>query len=200
MTTQPVLGDWSIPNVETIHTTENRSYARFDVPGRSGSVYQDLNNQPIHVVITGSLYGEDVHNEFLETVREKFQQGEPVTFTANILNATELQYVVIETLKFRESGRRAGEMDFLLLLRESPPPPPPPNLLGDLDTGLLDQAQGLLDSATGALDMIDALGSVPDIGNPTEPLTQAANDVSSALSGIGDALAPLQSIFGTDDS
>lgn len=199
MSTRPVLGDWTIPHVETIYTSENRAYAEFAVPGRSGSLYQDLNSRPINVVITGSLYGDDIRNEFLETVREKFQQGQPVTFTADILSATELQYVVIESMKFRESGRRAGETDFLIVLLESPPPPPPANPLGALDAGLLDQAGGLLDSVTGALDVLDALGNVPDIGNPTEPLTQVASDVSDALSGVGDALAPLQAIFGSDD-
>lgn len=199
MSGRPVLNDWEIPQVSALYSSEERTYSEFQIPGRSGSLFQDMNKQPVMIVIAGSLFGEEGRNTFLTTIREKFHTGEPVTFTSDILTATELQYVIIETLKFQENGESANETEFMLVLRESPPPPPPPDPLGGLDTGLLDQAAGALDSVTGALDVLDALGNIPDIGNPTEPLSDAAENLSTALSGFGDTLIPLQDIFGSDN-
>ena len=45
--------------------------------------------------------------------------------------------------------------------------------------------------------MIDALGSVPDLGNPTEPLNQALDGLVAATSGLDQTLAPLRDLFGS---
>jgi hypothetical protein len=65
-----------------------------------------------------------------------------------------------------------------------------------LDSGLLDQADGFLDSVTGALDVIDTLGTVPDIGNPVEPLSGLLDDFESATTDLPDVLGSLTSLLG----
>lgn len=197
MRVKPVLGDWEIPRIASIRTLEQRRYAELAVPGRVGSLWQDLNTAPTRVAIAGSLYGQEAQSEFLETLREKFLDGEPVTFVADILTATAVQYVIIETLDVQESGLRPDQLDYFLILQESPPPPPPPDPLGGLDAGLLDQAAGFLDTVTGALDAISGLGNIPDIADPTPQLSGALDGVTAATSGLEDSLAPLATIFGT---
>lgn len=193
-----MLGDWEIPRIESIRTLERRAFAEFAVPGRVGSLFQDLNTAPTRIAILGSLYGDEDRDEFLEELRGKFHDGEPVTFVADILTATEVQYVIVEVMRFQESGTKPDQMDYLFVLRESPPPPPSPDPLGALDTSLLDQAGGFLDTVTGALDVIDTLGSVPDLGDPTPPLTSALDGVTSATSGLDDALGALRDVFGSE--
>jgi hypothetical protein len=191
---KPVLGGWEIPRIESIRSLERRSFAEFSVPGRVGSLFQDLNTAPTRVVVSGSLYGDEARDEFLQELRGKFRDGEPVTFVADIVTATEVQYVIIEVLRFQESGTKPDQMDYFFVLRESPPPPPPPDPLGALDTDLLDQAGGFLDSVTGALDVIDTLGSIPDFGNPVEPLSGLLDNVESTtqeLPGLLDSLTTL---------
>ncbi len=168
------------------------------MPGRVGSLYQDLSSEPTRIVIRGSIFGDEDRDDFLQQVRGKFQDGAPVTFVADIVTATQVQYVVIETLEFWESGGRPDELAYHIELRESPPPPPPPDPLGGLDAGLLDQAAGFLDTVTGALDVIDGLGNVPDLADPTPPLHGAVSGVTDAMSGLGDALGPLRDVFGSD--
>lgn len=199
MRVKPVLGDWEIPRIEAINTLEHRSLVELAVPGRVGSLFQDLSTSPTRIVISGSLYGDDTRDDFLEELRGKYQDGEPVTFVADIVTATEVQHVVIETLQFRESGTIPDQIEYFMVLKESPPPPPEPDPLGGLDTGLLDQAGDFLDSVTGALDMIDGLGSIPDFGNPTPALTSSLDELTSATSGLDDTLAPLRAIFGSED-
>lgn len=195
MNVKPMLGDWDIPNIASIRTLEQRAWVELPVPGRVGSLFQDLDSTPTRIALTGSLFGDERRDEFLEAVRGKFREGVPVTFVADIVTATEVQHVIVETLEFRESARRPDETYYLVVLRESPPPPPAGNPLGAIDTSLLDEAGGFLDTITGALDVLDGLGSVPDIADPTPPISGALDGVTAATSGVGDALAPLTGIF-----
>lgn len=199
MRVKPVLGDWEIPRIASIRALEHRSFVELPVPGRVGSLFQDLNTAPTRIAIAGSLYGDEAKDEFLQELRGRFREGEPVTFVADIVTATEVQYVVIETLRFQESGTKPDQIDYFVVLRESPPPPPPPDPLGGLDAGLLDQAGDFLDTVTGALDVIDTLGSVPDLADPTPPLTSALDGVTAATAGLDAALTPLRDIFGTTE-
>lgn len=194
-----MLGDWEIPRISSVESRERRSFAELAVPGKVGSLFHDMRSDPTRLTIQGSLFGEEARNEFLEEVRQRFQAGEPVTFVADIVTATEVEYVIIDELELLETNRDPEEIHYRIALRESPPPPPPPDPLGGLDTSLLDQAAGLLDSVSGALDLIDGLGSVPDIVDPTEPLTGALNDVTSATDGLADAITPLADLFRSEE-
>jgi hypothetical protein len=199
MKAKPVLGDWEIPRIESISSVETRMFVELPVPGKVGSLYQDMNTAPMRICITGSLYGDEARDQFLEELRGKFREGAPVTFVADIVTATEMQYVIIEALRFEESGATPDQTSFQFIIRESPPPPPPPDPFGGLDTSLLDQAAGLLDTVTGALDAIEALGNVPDFQDPTPPLTGALDGLTSATQGLDEALQPLKAIFGSAD-
>ena len=199
MKVRPVLGDWEIPRIEEIRTLEHRSFVELAVPGRAGSLFQDLNTAPTRIVVSGSLYGDEARNEFLEELRGKFRDGEPVTFVADIVTATEVQYVIVEELRFHESGTRSDETEYLFVIRESPPPPPPPDPLGALDTGLLDQAGGFLDSVTGALDALDDIGSVPELRDPTPPLRGTLDGVRSVLEDLDGVSGALGELFGEDE-
>jgi hypothetical protein len=193
---KPVLGDWEIPRIEAIASVEARSFVELPIPGKVGSLFQDMNSAPTRVRITGSLYGDEARDQFLEEVRGKFREGAPLTFVADIVNATEVQYVIIEALHFAERGTHPDQTAFDILIRESPPPPPP-DTFGGLDTSLLDQAAGLLDTVTGALDAIAALGNVPDFQDPTGPLSGALSGLTEATQGLDAALQPLKAIFGS---
>ena len=194
MKVKPVLGGWEIPHISSIGSLEQRSFTELPVPGKSTSVFQDLAATPTRIVIGGSLYGDEDRDDFLQEVRDKFRAGEPVTFVADIVTATEVQYVVIETLRFQQSATLPDEIEYLISLRESPPPPPPPD--AGLDDGLLAEAGAFGDSITGALNAIDAV-SVPDFGDPSKPLSGTLDGVKSALGGLGEVPGKITDLFGT---
>ena len=196
MKVKPLLGDWEIPNIGGIETLERRELAELEIPGRVGSLFQDLNAAPTRIAIRGSCFGDENRDAFLQTVREKFRAGQPVTFVADIITATEVQYVLIETMHFAETGEAPDETSFFLVLRESPPPPPPPDPLGGLDAGLLDAAAGLVDTVTGALDALDALANIPDLQDPTPPLKGIVDGVSGALDALAGVTDAISTLFG----
>ncbi len=197
MNTKPVLGDWEIPRIQKMRSDQRRRIAELPVPGRAGSLLQDLNTAPTAIEIHGSLFAEE-RSDFLSSVREKFQAGEPLTFVADIAEATDLQYVVIESLIVEESSHFPDQIDYFLKLRESPPPPPPPDLLGGIDTGLLDQAGDFIDGVTDVLDAIDALGNIPDFSDPSALLGGALDGVTGAVDQLAEIGGLIDNLFGDD--
>ncbi len=195
MNIRPILGDWEIPNIEAIDTSERRSFVEFEVPGRAGSVFHDLNTGPATIRIRGSLFGDERRDEFLQALRVPYRDGQPVTFAADILTATEVQYVVIEAMDLVQRSDAPDQLHYRFSLRESPPPPPPPDPFGALDSDLLDQAAGLVEAATSALDTIQTLGDVPDFGDPTEGVRSALDVVRGAAGGLDAAADLLGGLF-----
>jgi len=191
---KPVLGGWEIPHIASIGSVEQRSFTELEVPGKSTSLFHDLSSTPTRIVIGGSLFGDEDRDDFLQQVRDQFRAGDPVTFVADITTATEIQYVVIETLRFEQSAARPDEIEYLIALRESPPPPPPPS--PSIDDGLQSEADAFLGSVTGALNAIDAV-SVPNFGDPTPPLSGTLDGAKSALGGLSDVPSKLTDLFGS---
>ena len=195
MNVKPILDSWEIPRIENIRIAERRVWVEHAVPGRQGSLYQDLGTRPAAIVISGSLAGDQMRDEFLETVRAKFQAGQPVTFTADITTATQIQYVVIEDMAFAEVAGLPDSFRYSVVLRESPPPPPPGGL-PDIDAGLLDQALDLVGDIGDLSNLLDVVNGLPDLANPVPPLTDALAEVNAAASGLGSIADGLKGLFG----
>jgi len=195
MTTKPLLGDWEIPRIQKLRSDEHRRIAELPVPGRAGSLLQDLNSVPAAIEIHGSVFAGE-RSDFLSSVREKFHAGDPLTFTADITEATDIQYVMIESLVVEESSRFPDQIDYFMKLRESPPPPPPPNPLGGIDDDLLGLADDFIDGVTDVLDAIDALGDIPDFSDPSALLGGALDDVTGAIGQLDEIGGLIDNLFG----
>lgn len=196
MSLTPMLGDWELPRVTRLEVLEARDFLELPVPGRAGSLFQDLNRRPTKVMIEGSVFGEQNGLDFLNAVREKYLAGEPLTFVSDIVTGTEIQYVLLQQLHVQAEASAPDQIDYAVWLAESPPPPPPSNLLGDIDTGLLDDAAGMLDSAMGALDALSALGSVPELSDPTGALSGIVGETGTAISQLGEVGSGLRDLLG----
>lgn len=191
-----MLGDWELPRVTRLETLEKRDLVELEIPGRTGNLFQDMNRQPARIVVEGSVFGEESGQEFLTSVREKYVAGDPLTFVSDIATGTEIQHVLVQQLHVQAAASHPDQIDYRVWLVESPPPPPPSSLLDDIDTSLLDDATGLLDSALGALDALEALGSIPNLSDPTTPLGDTLNDVDGAADQLGQVGSTLQGLFG----
>ncbi|HYH99100.1 hypothetical protein, partial [Hyalangium sp.] len=104
MLVRPMIGGWEPPRIERIASLESRRLAVLPVPGLSGDLHQDLGRGAVAVELTGSLWGDEARDQLLADLREKFQAGEPVEFVADIVNESELEQVVIESLAFEEDA------------------------------------------------------------------------------------------------
>jgi hypothetical protein len=189
---KPMIGEWEVPRIERIRTLEDRRLARIPIPGLRGDLQQDLGAKSLLVEISGSLHGDETRDEFLTSLREQFAQGEPVTFVADILTATELEEVLIERLDLVESNDWASGFRYRIVLRESVEPPPPPAPFDDLGLGLDTELDLLAELGLDGLELPDLLGDIPALGNPTEPVKPALEGVRAATGGLGGLLDGLK--------
>ncbi len=195
MSLTPMLGDFELPRVTRLETLETRDFLELPVPGRAGSLFQDLNRQPTRIVIEGSVFGSQAGLDFLTAAREKYAAGEPMTFTSDIVTGTDIQYVLLRQLHVQAEASAPDQIDYAVWLAECPPPPPPGGLLDGIDTGLLDAAAGFLDDAMGALDALAALGSVPELSDPTTPLASIVDGAGGAIGQLGAIGAGLRDLL-----
>ena len=206
MNIKPMLAELDIPGIQRIGAIQARRVIDTPVPGLAGGLSQDLGAESARIMIEGSLAGDEPRDGFLESVRELFDAGEPVDFVADIITATEIFQVMIENLQVDELANSSNPFRYQLLLHQYVPPPEPetggfgdgfPGVdeLGlDLDLGLDLEAENLFD----VLEIPDLL-SIPDFGDPTPPLNNVLEGVSSSLEGLGSISDDLSSLFGGGD-
>jgi hypothetical protein len=186
---RPVIGGWEVPRIERIESRERRRLARLPVPGLLGDLQQDLGAASLAVEIVGSLQGDEARDDFLNSVREQFRAGEPVSFVADITTATELDQVLIEELEVEEVNEAAGGFRYRIVLREYVEPPEPPSPIDDLGADLGLDLDDLASLGLDGLKLPDILGDIPALGDPVAPL-------QPALAGVSSATAPLSSLLG----
>jgi hypothetical protein len=193
----PMLDDWEIPRIEKIAAVERRRLARLSVPGLNGTLHQDLGQESIAVEIVGSLHEEEMRDEFFTNIRAKFQDGEPVSFTADIVSATELELVIIEDLQVAESNDYARRFQYRIVLREYVEPPAPAAGFDDLGADLGIDTDLDLEAAL-ALDGFDLPGllvDVPSLGDPVAPILPALDGVSAATEPVNGLIGQLKGLF-----
>ena len=196
MSLTPMLGDYELPRVTRLETLETRDFLELPVPGRAGSLFQDLNRRPARVLVEGSVFGEQDGLDFLNAVREKYLAGEPLTFVSDIVTGTEVQYVLMQQLHIQAAASHPDQIDYAVWLAECPPPPPPTGILDGIDTSLLDEAAGMLDTALGAIDALSALGSMPSLSDPTKKLGGMLDQTGPAIGQLSQAGSGLRDLLG----
>jgi hypothetical protein len=191
MKVKPMIGDYALEDIEFIESVESRALAQHRVPGLGGDYLQDLGTSPNEILIIGSKHGDDARDGFLTSIRDIFNKGEPTTFVADILTATDVSDVMVTDLNVSETAGAETTFRYAITIRKYTKPPEPPSD-GLLDMDILDEAQGLTD----ALDALDALASMPNIGDPTPPLRGALDGVKSVTSGMDQVVGALTNLLG----
>ena len=195
MIVRPMIGQWEVPRIERIETLEERRIARLPVPGLLGDIQQDLGAASLTVEICGSLQGDEARDDFLQSLRDSFRAGDPVSFAADITNAADLDQVLIDELQLEEVAGAADSFHYRIVLREYVEPPAPPAPADDLGLDLGADLDGLASLGLDGLNLPDVLGGLPDISNPVPPLQPALQAVQSATAQVPDLLQGLKSTF-----
>lgn len=188
MIIKPMLDSFELPCIESIHCLERRRLANHSVPGLSGDLHQDLGEESLRVEIIGSLQGDERRDQFLESIREKFKTGIPLSFVADILTATELEQVVIEQLQIEEHNQWDRPVLYCLVLRRYVEPPEPVSSFDDLGIEFDAELDLLAGLGLDGLELPDLLVDIPTIGNPVEPILPALDGTDGIVSGIGSLL------------
>ena len=191
MKIKPMLGDFALDGIAYVESYESRALVEHRVPGLDGNYFQDMGVTPNTIVIAGTKTGDDDRDDFLTGIRKMFNQGDPVSFAADIDTATDITDVIIEDFRAGEIAGSPDSFEYFIKLRKYVPPPQPP---ADSFPGsdLLGDALGAL----GAMDVLDSLVQIPGLADPSTPLKGAMDGIKQATSGLSGATAPLKKIFG----
>ncbi len=147
----PMLDDLPLPLVQEIGTHDRRVLAEHKPPGMAGSLLQNLGRRPARLSLWGVAAGDDAQ-DFIEKLDEKFRQGGPFAFSADISADSEIERMVIDDFQVQEIAGKPQRLAFTLTLREYLEPVEPEDL-SVVDSGILDEAAGLMDDLLGGLDI-----------------------------------------------
>src|SRR5262245_66432727 len=117
MKIKPMLGDFTLDGIEYIESSESRALVEHRVPGLAGNYFQDMGSVPNAIVIEGTKNGDDARDNFLTSIRDTFNKGEPTTFVADINTATDITNVVIQDLQVAEMAGATSNFSYLVKLR-----------------------------------------------------------------------------------
>jgi hypothetical protein len=168
-----MLDDLELPLVQEIATHDRRTLAEHKPPGMQGSLLQNLGRRPARLSLWGLAAGDDAQ-QTIEDLDEKFKNGGPFTFAADISADSEIEQVVIDDYQVQEIAGKPQRFAFTLTLREYIEPTEPADLSA-LDTNIFDEAGDLVD------DLLENLDMGFEFANQLE---RFANSMSDALKRI----------------
>ena len=193
----PMIDDLALDYVSWVRQRTLQRTLSLPVPGLEGDVQQRLGRASYEVEIAGVLLGEGVADRLAE-LQGKAASGEETPFTADIVNALEMENVIIVAAEFQEFAGHAGYYHYRFLLRESPPLPEPAELspfggldgfdlgfdtdvLGDI-ADMAGDLQDALDAVTDVLGDLEALAGLADLslGNPLTPVQEEAEGLGAS--------------------
>jgi hypothetical protein len=154
---RPMLDDLELPQVQEIATYDKRVLAEHKPPGMAGSLLQNMGRRPAHLILWGVATGPDVL-DFVEQLDGKFQAGEPIAFTADIVAEAEIEQMVIDDLQWQELAGKPERYAYVLTLREYIEPVEPEDA-SLLDTDILDEALDIMDALTTGFEIIEQLSA-----------------------------------------
>lgn len=218
----PLLGDISLEYTQKIEHLHDSGFVATRIAGLMGELQQNAGRLSHRIHISGILYGDGAADA-LKSLQDAANNGEELTFAADISSALDLQKVVIKALRSTQVAGQTNRFSYEIELAESPPLPPPAEIsgfgglddfgLGDLgfDTDILGDLEDLAGEVAGAvdaaMDVIDQLESLANlanldalnVGNFMEPVTRFTDEIGALGSQFNDALNGLGDLFESDD-
>lgn len=188
------LGGIKLNRVHRIVTSEQANLVSHRIPGKTGNVMQDLGRDSVRLQINGIFYGaQGVASKDLEALRKIYKQRKPVDFVAEIVGQAYFSKVIVEQFEVFQLAYEPEQFSYKLVIAESPVETQVTDR-PNLDQGIQVEAGNLINVAI--IPDVLALGSLPEITNPIEPLRGALEPVKTATQNFSAATEGLRAIFG----
>lgn len=178
--------------VHRIQTLENGGYVQQQVPGLEGDITQNMGRHSLQLQIDGIFYGEEIEKD-LKGLREVYLKREPVEFLAQITGQAYAAKVLIDSLRVLESGEANDQYTYQMVVLEYIEPPS----AGGMDAGIDELASLEAMEIVDIMELPDllALGSIPEISNPLEPLKGVLTPVQEASAAFMEVSKGLSLLF-----
>lgn len=188
------IADLTLSRVHRITTLEQSAFVHHRVPGAAGDVLQDLGRRSVRLRIEGICFGPTAKDD-LQALRGLYVAREPVDFIADVVGQTYVSRVALDRLEVSDSADDPEQFAWTLTVSEYVEPPPRADAALDaVDAAIAADAAALMDIAT--LPDALALGSLPEISNPFEPLSGALAPVAEGAKALDESMAGLKLLLG----
>jgi hypothetical protein len=188
------IADLTLNRVHRITTLEQSAFVHHRVPGAAGDVLQDLGRRSVRLRIEGICFGPTAKDD-LQALRGLYVAREPVDFIADVVGQTYVSRVALDRLEVSDSADDPEQFGWTLTVSEYVEPPQrAAAALDAVDASITADAAALMDIAT--LPDALALGSLPEISNPFEPLNGALVPVAEGAKALDESMAGLKLLFG----
>jgi hypothetical protein len=213
----PLIGDVPLEAVQLIEHALDGGFVSTRIAGLPGELQQRLARPSHRIRIAGVLFGTDALDQ-LGSLQKAAQDGNELTFAADITTALDLKKVVVTSFWAQAEAGVPDKYGYELVLAESPPLPPPAQVssfgglgdfgVGDLgfDTSVLgdiaDAAGKVAEAVEQAGAIVDTLQALTKLGdlNISGGLLKPVEDAVGKVGKLGDAFkkagSALASVFG----
>jgi hypothetical protein len=187
-----------LTHVHKITSIEGGGHIRHKVPGLAGEISQDTGRDSLQLCIDGIFYGDKKADD-LKSLREIFLKREPVEFLAQITGQAYAAKVIVESMQVMESGGHPDQYTYQIIVTEYIEPPASAAVATDaVNAAVAVEAMQIMDVME-LPDML-ALGSIPEISNPLEPLKGALTTVQEASNAFLGASSGLKILLGENQN
>jgi hypothetical protein len=211
----PLLGDLPLEYVQRIDQSLDAGFTSYPIVGLAGEWQQRAGRASHRIYLQGLIFGDDAPAR-LAALQAAAVAAEPLSFTADITSALELQRVVIAWIHVVELAGQPRRFEYELVLAEHPPLPPPAEVepfggLGEFGAGdlgfdtdiggaisnLADQAGSAVSEALDVMDKLGVLGNLDGVslGGFLSPLEEASTGITAAGAELRDAVTSLAREF-----
>jgi hypothetical protein len=121
----PTKGPVQLRQITKITTADKRILVEHQVPGLEGNLFQNLGRAAVKISFNGSFQGAG-SKEDLTRIRQKFKDGTPCSFNADITGMSDITKVLIEEFALMETAGEPNKLTYSITLREYREPPPEP--------------------------------------------------------------------------
>lgn len=170
---RPMLDDITLPQVQTLRLRDARALAEHRAPQMDGTYFQNMGRHATAILVAGIASGPEA-DDFLASLTEKFDAAEPLPFVADIVTDAEIEQVLIDDFKTRETAGKPDRYAYALVLREYQEPVQPEDVSA-LDDIIGDEATDLLD------DLVDGLDLLPEFDTGLERFVEPLSGLLSRL-------------------
>lgn len=152
---RPMLGDLELTQVQEAALAERRALAEHRPPGLDGGMLQDLGRAPSRFTVWGVAAGPDAAG-FVEQLNERFREGAPLAFTADVDSGARVERVSVAGLRVEELAGKPDRWLYVLTLAEYQEPREPAATAA-VEADILGDAAGLMGDLVAALDLAPLL-------------------------------------------
>ena len=191
------LGGIVLYRIHRMSTSEQTDFVAHRVPGLDGDISQDMGRPSVKIMIEGIFYGESALDD-MERLREFYKAREPMDFLADLTGEAYFAQVLLEEFAVRQEALSPEQFSYHLVIAEYVEPPEPTTDIGlespDIVDALAVEAEGFMD-----LIQLPDLLSIPNFGDPTEPLQSVLDGIKGSLESLTDTASNLSDLYGEEE-